>query len=333
MNYFNMQWHLTERCNLRCKHCYQETLAKEMSKEDYLRVLDQYDVLLENIRKASNRSDIRGMITVTGGEPLVFPFFYDIIREIKNRGHEFAVLTNGTLITEDTIEKFLELKPSYVQVSIDGTKEIHDSIRGKGNFDKATEGLRLLVKKHIPCCISFTAHKQNYKCFYDVAVIGAKLGVDYIWSDRLIPTGSGADVQMMSNEEYREFLKIMMTAKIDLSGYIYVKMKRALQFLASGEPIYQCQAGKMLIVVMPDGTVYPCRRMPINLGNLKTTPLSELYFSHPIMKDLRNEDKFIPSKCNGCKFKTRCGGGLKCLSYALTNKINEKDVNCWLGKQ
>lgn len=333
MSEFNMQWHLTERCNLRCKHCYQETPAKEMSREEYIHVLDQYDNLLNDVRaKLSDGRSLSGMVTVTGGEPLASPYFYEIIHEIKSRGHKLGVLTNGTLINEETIQHFLVDRPDYVQVSIDGDKEMHDNIRGEGNFDKAVRGLKLLVKNKIPCCISFTAHKQNYKSFYKVALVGAKISVNYIWSDRLIPTGQGSDVEMMSDEEYREFLKIMMKAKIDLNGYIYVKMRRALQFLVSGEPIYRCQAGRTLIVVMPDGTVYPCRRMPIPLGNLKERSLSDLYFNHDVMKALRDDAQCIPEKCGGCRFKNRCGGGLKCLSYALTGKINAKDRHCWLNR-
>ena len=333
MSEFNMQWHLTERCNLRCKHCYQETPAKEMSREEYIHVLDQYDNLLNDVRaKLSDGRSLSGMVTVTGGEPLASPYFYEIIHEIKSRGHKLGVLTNGTLIKEETIQHFLVDRPDYVQVSIDGDKEMHDNIRGEGNFDKAVRGLKLLVKNKIPCCISFTAHKQNYKSFYKVALVGAKIGVNYIWSDRLIPTGQGSDVEMMSDEEYREFLKIMMKAKIDLNGYIYVKMRRALQFLVSGESIYRCQAGRALIVVMPDGTVYPCRRMPIPLGNLKERSLSDLYFNHDVMKALRDDAQCIPEKCGDCRFKNRCGGGLKCLSYALTGKINAKDRHCWLNR-
>ena len=331
---FNMQWHLTERCNLRCKHCYQETPAKEMSREEYIHVLDQYDNLLKDASaKLPAGQNVSGMVTVTGGEPLSSPCFYEIIHEIKSRGHKLGVLTNGTLINEETIQHFLVDRPDYVQVSIDGDKEMHDNIRGEGNFDKAVNGLKLLVKNKIPCCISFTAHKQNYKSFYKVALMGAKIGVNYIWSDRIIPTGHGSDVEMMSDEEYREFLKIMMKAKIDLNGYIYVKMRRALQFLISGEPIYRCQAGRTLIVVMPDGTVYPCRRMPIPLGNVREISLSDLYFKHDVMKALRDDAQCIPEKCGGCRFKNRCGGGLKCLSYALTGKINAKDRHCWLNRE
>jgi radical SAM protein with 4Fe4S-binding SPASM domain len=80
---------------------------------------------------------------------------------------------------------------------------------------------------------------------------------------------------------------------------------------------------------MPDGTVYPCRRMPINLGNLKERPLSDIYFNHGVNKQLRDDNVSIPEDCDGCSFKKKCGGGLKCLSYALTGKFNVKDKDCW----
>jgi radical SAM protein with 4Fe4S-binding SPASM domain len=304
-------------------------VAKEMTEQEYLHVLDQYDQLLSDLNKKCHDVDIKGMVTVTGGEPLAFPLFYDITKEIRNRGHRYGVLTNGTLINDKVIQHFLENPPAYVQVSIDGTKEIHDDIRGAGNFDRAINGLKMLVANKIPCCMSFTAHKQNYKCFYDVAKVGAEIGVNYIWSDRLIPTGQGSEMEPMNEAEFKEFMNLMMTAKIELNGRIYVKMRRALQFLVSAEPIYRCQAGRTLIVVMPDGTVYPCRRMPINLGNVKEKSLSDIYFHDETNRQLRDDAISVPEKCGECHFKKQCGGGLKCLSYALTGKFNVKDKDCW----
>ena len=67
-----LQWHVTERCNLRCAHCYQSTYSgQELQFQDLLRVLGQFKDLLNLWRRQPGQHPVRGHITVTGGEPFV----------------------------------------------------------------------------------------------------------------------------------------------------------------------------------------------------------------------------------------------------------------------
>ena len=111
-----LQWHVTQRCNLRCAHCYQETYAgEELCLDDLLRVLEQFKDLLERKRREANGRTVRGHITVTGGEPFVRQDFLDLLDVFSaNRAlFSFAILTNGTFIDQDTlivVEKIEENK-------------------------------------------------------------------------------------------------------------------------------------------------------------------------------------------------------------------------------
>lgn len=104
-------------------------------------------------------------------------------------------------------------------------------------------------------------------------------------------------------------------------------MNRGLQFLKGGE-CYKCSAGDKLITVMADGTVYPCRRMPIDCGNIFTNSLSKIY-ECKIFSELRNYKEI--DGCNKCIYLEKCGGGLKCLSYAVEGTPFKKDEGCFLS--
>jgi radical SAM protein with 4Fe4S-binding SPASM domain len=107
-------------------------------------------------------------------------------------------------------------------------------------------------------------------------------------------------------------------------------MHRGLQFLVGGGRPYHCNAGDSLITVQHNGDVYPCRRMPIRVGNLKETRLAELYYSSDLLCALRDQQR-VSRGCEACCFAPLCRGGLKCLSYATTNDSFTADPGCWLA--
>lgn len=333
------QWHITERCNLRCSHCYQENYSgKELSYQELIKILERYNDLLNYWRKNAGNRKVWGHITITGGEPFVRKDFFDLLEVFSsnNKNFSFAILTNGTFIDENMAHRLSRLGPSFVQVSIEGTKNTHDKIRGNGNFDKTVTALKNLVRERIRTLISFTAHRGNYKEFTDVARLGMKLKVSRVWADRLIPWGSGSEMkeQLLTPNETREFFEIMYKARNEAKQRFFsrteIAMHRALQFLVAGGMPYHCTAGDTLITVQPNGDMYPCRRMPIRVGNLLETPLIDLYYESKLFNDLRNRQRII-NGCRGCIYIRWCRGGLKCLSYALTEDPFKADPGCWLA--
>ncbi len=92
---------------------------------------------------------------------------------------------------------------------------------------------------------------------------------------------------------------------------------------------YHCTAGDSLLTVMPNGDLYPCRRMPVRVGNVFETTLADLYYKSPWLQRLR-EPAHSGSDCKGCCFNRLCRGGLKCLSYAVYGDPFRADPGCWL---
>ena len=86
-----LQWHITNRCNLRCAHCYQETYkGAESELSDLIEVLRQYEELLGGWRESRPETQIKGHITVTGGEPFVRGDFVELLHEFALRRHSFS---------------------------------------------------------------------------------------------------------------------------------------------------------------------------------------------------------------------------------------------------
>jgi radical SAM protein with 4Fe4S-binding SPASM domain len=332
----NLQWHITARCNLRCSHCYQEDYTQdELSFQELLIVLEQFDELLVEIGREQSPFTPKGIITVTGGEPFVRQDFLDLLEVISTNkeGHKLGILTNGTLIDETMASQLRRLAPVYVQVSLEGVKATNDLIRGPGTFDLAVTTIKHLVREGVPSVISFTAQKENFHEFGAVAELGRDLGVSLVWADRVIPWGSASALRehIFSPDETRQFFEIMYEARAEAARSFCqteIGMHRALQFLVGGGRPYRCAAGETLITVLPNGDVFPCRRMPIRVGNLLEDSLVELYYNNDLLRELRNRDH-VSKGCENCLHFQQCGGGLRCLSYAVTGDPFITDPGCW----
>ncbi len=332
------QWHITQRCNFRCAHCYQESYGKEEPGfAELMEILDQFSQLIALWRK---RKRVRAHITLAGGEPFVRGDFADLLNVLHARRAEFsfAILSNGSLIDDKMARYLKKCNPAFVQISMEGNRETHEQIRGPGSFDMAVSALRHLVNQGIRSFISFTAHRGNYKEFPQVAGTGQKLKVARIWADRLIPCGTGAQLKelLLTPEETRDFFNIMAGTRPHFPRSWFcrteISMHRALQFLVNGGRPYHCTAGDSLITVLPNGDLLPCRRMPVPAGSLRENSLTQLYYSSKFFQALRDRT-LISAGCEDCFYARLCRGGLKCLSHAIYRDPFTADPGCWKVSQ
>ena len=324
-----LQWHITSRCNLRCKHCYQDSYQNpELDLNNLLGIVTQYLELLS----ALNR---KGHINFTGGEPFLREDFFDLLVECKKYSSlfSFGILTNGTFLNKEVVEELRILQPDFIQVSIEGDEKTHDAIRGSGNLKMVLNALKLLSECGIKTLVSFTAHRDNYKSFPKVVELCRKYKVFKVWIDRIVPFGSGEALkqQVLSPEEVWKFFvmmdKIRRQKTFPWRQNTIVEMRRSLQFLAAGNEPYRCSAGESLITLLEDGIVLPCRRLPIECGNIKESTLLQIYNENKTMKGLREQRK-PPAGCERCSYYFLCDGGAKCISYAMTGDPFSRDPGC-----
>ncbi|MBR1482307.1 MAG: radical SAM protein [Ruminococcus sp.] len=318
---FTLQWHITHRCNLRCKHCYQEDYSAFDNREDAERVLDQYCALL-------HAYGCKGRLNITGGEPLTHPDLYRLLYAARERGIATGVLTNGTLLRAWEARKLKACGVDYVQVSLDGCQKTHDAIRGKGSFESAVQGIIALRSQGIFTSVSFTAQRQNYRDLRRLARYCDLLGADKLWFDRvIIPAEKDSGRLTLSAKEFGQLSKT--AARLNRRGKVFCG--RALQFIpCKDKQVYHCAAGDNLLIVLANGDVMPCRRLPFVIGNVRKTDLLTLHQNSPLMQKLRGTG--IPDGCVGCRYRELCRGGAKCLAYAKTGSFDIADPDCPLAK-
>lgn len=332
-----MQFHITGRCNLQCKHCYRtEGNVEPLSTEQVLQVIDAFAALQQKYNQLHGIHK-KGHINITGGEPFIRA---DIDRILDHLGsyHEqlsFGVLSNGSFLAGDKIAALKKNGVSFVQLSIDGDRPTHDDLRAPGDYDRTFRVARMLEGHGIPAYISFTANAHNFHALPQVAAQCRKYGITKLWSDRLVPIGNGEQLQELAitKEVLPEYLKVLKKAQGNwLTHLLYPKTmvtaNRALQFLGAVGSIYSCSAGDSLITVDEFGQIMPCRRMPILCGNIQEDSLENVYFEHPVFRDLRNQN--IPKACGKCPYNYYCRGGAKCQTYAACGNYSGADPGCML---
>ena len=341
---FYFQWHVTDRCNLRCSHCYQESYSgsSEMSLEELRAIADKlFSTLL--------KWKLKGRISLTGGEPLLKKDLFPLLEylEKSNQICKLSILTNGTLLNEkivSSLENFSKLH--YVQVSIDGANpETNDAIRGKGSFEKAIHGIRLLRKKDIKVRLMFTLHKRNAKEVPALIDLALREGVSALTVDRLVPTGSGRKINdlLLSPEEiHNGFRYISDRADLEYergSPLTILKYRTLYAILDPSRlkananiPIQRelgaaCSIGIDSLCILPDATVLPCRRLPIPIGNLKSDSVFKIWYTSDLLWKIRDK-RNLKGKCNSCELIPVCSG-CRSMAYAYTGDYLEEDPQCW----
>ena len=134
---------LTQSCNSKCFHCgsrCEPGLGHGPSPAEFKKVLD-------DVKKNFNISKIQ--LCITGGEPLLYPGFKELLGYAKEQGFHWGMTSNGTLITEEVAAMLEETGMGTISISIDGTEETHDRQRGlKGGYKLALRGIQNLIDRH-----------------------------------------------------------------------------------------------------------------------------------------------------------------------------------------
>lgn len=332
-----LQFHVTGRCNLNCKHCYRvEGNVEPLSYGDVISVVDQF-IVLKNKYNQEHNIKKRGHINLTGGEPFFREDIKDIINYLGKQRTQitYSVLSNGSFIDEEIIELLLKTEVSFVQLSIDGDKKTHDELRAPGDYVRVFKKAEILERAGIRTHISFTANKANFKYLPTVADECRKRRITKLWSDRLVPIGTGETLEQLkiTENDMQKYISALKKAQGSVfTRFLYPKtqvtMNRALQFINSDGGIYSCSAGDSLITVDEFGRVMPCRRMPIICGDVFSSTLSDIYYTDSVFTDLRKKD--IPKECVACEYSTLCNGGAKCQSFAIYGSYDRKDPACFI---
>lgn len=340
---FYIQWHITERCNLRCAHCYQENYD---TKSD-LKILDLYKIA-NQITNALKKWRMKGRIALTGGEPFLKDELFPLIDYLEQNENiwRIGILTNGTTIDQKIVDRLKKFKKLYyIQISLDGTKEkINDFIRGKGSYKKAMNSFKLLNENRIKTRLMYTVHKKNIKDAFSLIDFALNENIKTLTIERFVPEGQGADFKdwFLSKDELRNlFTEIVKRAELEYQKGtpLQIIKYRTLWVLINPDrtkipdvPLEidlggMCSIGIDSLTILQDGTVYPCRRLPINIGNLLEDSIFKIWYTSDVLWEIRNKNN-LKGKCNKCELIPRCSG-CRAIAYAITGDYLSEDPQCW----
>jgi radical SAM protein with 4Fe4S-binding SPASM domain len=296
-----LQIELTSRCNERCVHCYipHENKTTDITPELFYDVLNQ----CKEMELLS--------LTLSGGEPMMHDNFCDFLRKCKEYDFSVHVLSNLTLLNDEIISEMKANRLSSVQVSLYSMNpEIHDKItQVKGSFEKTKASILKLIENDIPLQISCPTMKQNKDCFADVIkwAHGYKIRAttDYIMMAKYNGSTQNLDNRLSLDEVAKVIDDIIKNdtkyqARINLGN-----IDEAEKMDISNDIV--CGVCISSICMVANGNVYPCPGWQSYIvGNVKETPLKEIWGNSEKVKYLRRLRKKDFPKCITCSDKSFC---------------------------
>ncbi len=329
---FTFQWHITNQCTRRCKHCYHDNYEAEVD-----RSRDELLDIAGHIIAALKKWGHKGRVSLTGGEP--FTRKKDLLFLLKYLDDAEAisylsVMTNGDLIDDETSEALSRIsKIGNVQVSLEApTRDENDRIRGEGSFDNFVEAISHLKTYGIPTSTMMTLSKLNVSSVARMVEFLDRIGVDRFSVDRFIPEGQSASTRaiVLSEDELCEAYEQILQLRGDTER-LEVGVGRVLFAIfggADGELGARCTAGYNQIAIMPNGDLLPCRRLPIRVGNvLEDNGFFKAWYKSDVLWNLRDESE-MKGKCGRCELRARCAG-CRAAAYVRSGDYMSEDPQCW----
>jgi len=329
---FFLQWHITDRCNLNCKHCYRESIKEELKFAELKDIFDNFINFLNYIKK-------KGRIQFSGGEPLLSRHIFTLCELAFKMKLDIRILSNGTVGDRLFFKRLKEVGVRVLQISVEGRSESHDYIRGEGSLSKALECARLAKEAGLSITFAMTVTKDNYKDIPEVLSM-AKQFADRFGCSRLVPIGAGRALKhkLLLANEVKSIFKFLARKKEELKDEFEIPYRDPLwgaynlPYLFFKRPyiVTGCSAGFNQFAVDVDGTIYPCRRLPVSIGNALKDDFIDVFENSEVLKLLRNRDN-LKGKCGTCNIRWYCGG-CRAIPYALTGDFLEEDIQCFRKK-
>lgn len=332
---YSISWNLTKRCNLNCDHCYLDAdfrggfRTDELNTEECFRVVDQIAEVNPN-----------AFLILTGGEPLLRPDIYDIIRYAADKKFMVVLGTNGTLISNPEVAKKIKAAGAHgVGISIDSMDPAkHNKFRGVTKaWENSMKAFEVLNEVGIDFLIQMSVSDMNYKEIPEVVAFAEKIGAVAFNLYFLVCTGRGQGNTNISNEAYEEALKTLYDLQMEYRGRLMINSKCAPQYkrvVYENDPdsVYTrtysggCPAATHYSRISPEGNLTPCPFIAESVGSLKTSTFKDLWFNAPLMKDLR-ERKNLEGRCGTCEFSSMCSG-CRARAFAETGNYMAEDPSC-----
>lgn len=343
-------WNCTQRCNLRCIHCYANSRNQEypgeLTTDEAMRFMD--DLAAYKVPT----------VLFSGGEPLMRPDLFEIAEHARGVGLRAVLSTNGTLIDDETADRIRDAGFTYAGISLDGIGAVHDRIRGvKGSFEDTLEGLRRVRDRGVRVGLRFTVHAKNVQELPAIFELMAQESIPRCCIYHLAYAGRGEKLSRydLTPEETRSALDLIFEQArlfhqrgIDLdlltvdnhtdNAYLYMRLReddpdRAEDVLKLLQWNGGNQSGIAIAAVDPRGNVHPDQfSWEHTFGNVRERAFGDIWMdrTHPYLAILKDRKSHLKGRCAVCKWQGICNGNLRIRAESYFGDPLAPDPGCYL---
>jgi radical SAM protein with 4Fe4S-binding SPASM domain len=317
-----LQWHITNKCNNKCKGCYQEKFdGSEVDERIAEKILKDFYLFGEKLNADKS-------LAITGGDPLLNNDFWAIISLARKHADNLRLLANPELLDEHSLEKLKEIGIDGIQLSLDGLKKTHDKLRYNGSFNATLKAIERIKKANITIDILTTVSSTNYQEIIKIINYLRSTGVDHWSFSRLIsPKGTGLTpktyyrlLQDILKHSDKILKKDSFLYKEPLLSYFHSdKINTGINKIRGG-----CGLGMAKFALLPDNTLMACRRHPES--KLGKWSAENNFIYHFLFNAKMQEYRRLREikKCQDCDLLYYCRG---CRAAAYMEKGNTFDVD------
>ena len=270
----NLYLFVTERCQLRCGHCY---MGQRLARATDMPTDFAIDTM-SYLRRLGSR-----YLTIVGGEPTLHPDLPELIRKAREFGFDKVMLETNGLRASAVVRSIRPEDLFYVRVSLDGASAAtHDFVRGPGNFDRAVAAIRALVEAGFSVRVTTTVFSFSVPEVPDVVRLAGRLGVQLVNLHSFSEEGLGAAQEGWSigHSEWQGLAGILPQVASEAGVRVrfpptWVPTASLADCAAHG---YRGCVGATLdrLSVFPDGRAYVCSLLfdhPLNFAQMTTDGL------------------------------------------------------------
>jgi len=334
---FGFQWHLTDRCNRRCRHCYQENFDYGAGEASPMQRRQLATAILKAI------PDEPVSINLTGGEPLLLPDLLELMQYLETFANlaDVNIITNGTIHDSELIKNLSTFSHfAMFKMSLEsGDRAINDSIRGAGSLELLRQSIPLYKQlSACPVSLMMTLSRANAETIAETVEFAREAGAAGIMFERFVPLGAGqamSEAVLTADDWYQAIVAIGQVAGLEVDPDDLAAC-RAFWLWLDREPeealdAALCNLGSESMALMPDGSVFPCRRLEIPVGNLLNEPFAAIRRRLAEWDCSRIRPRLHGDICGVCQFED-CPG-CRALARALTGDPLADDPQCVLNRE
>ena len=340
--YFSFQWHITDECDQRCKHCYIYSGGSPHSPVSMSQ--EAMDVVLSNCLDFCRTFSRTPYFYITGGDPLLHPAFWYLADELAAQGIHFTILGNPFHLTSEVCGRLKASGCDRVQLSLDGLRETHDWFRRSGSFDETLSALPLINGSGMRSVIMSTVSRANIEQIPSLIDVVVASGASVFSFARYVPQGGAVDLRI-SPQEYRAFLATCdehfckwqeegVATYFDRKDHLWTLYdweQGAFHIPQDALPgmIYGgCNCGSSHLTILPTGEVMACRRVAAStVGSALTDRLAALWTG--AMEAFRDYAAF--AKCSRCRLLPYCRG-CPAVARGTHGEFYAADPQCWVSE-